>query len=114
MDAVSSSNDYYALMTAQLRNQDPFAPTDASQTIVESVQFQTLQQLQQLNRSMEALALRTLVTEASSMIGRRIQATLPDGETLSGSVDSVVLHGGAPVLQVGGRAVPLDAVVSIQ
>lgn len=114
MDGVTSSQDYYSLMTAQLRNQDPFAPSDASQTLMESVQFQTLQQLQQMNRSLESLSLRTQVAEASSLIGRSVQALGPGGEVLQGTVSSIVFERGVPQLLIDGRTVPLDGLLRIE
>lgn len=113
MDGVTNSQDYYTLMTAQLRNQDPFAPSDASQTLMESVQFQTLQQLQQMSRSLESLSLRTQVTEASSLIGRQVQALLPGGQAIQGTVSSIVFERGVPQLLIDGRSVPLDSLTRI-
>jgi flagellar basal-body rod modification protein FlgD len=117
VDGVSrnlTQSDYFSLMTAQLRYQDPFAPADGSQTLTDSVQFQTLQQLQQLNSSVAALGLRTQITEASALIGRQVQALDSAGQVVSGTVSSVVLQSGVPLLQVNGQSVDLDSIIQIQ
>ena len=48
--------DFLALMTAQLKNQDPTKPVDNSEYVAQMAQFSTVSGLQQSNATLSAIA----------------------------------------------------------
>jgi flagellar basal-body rod modification protein FlgD len=88
------SADFMQLMMAQLRNQDPFKPTDPAQFLGQLAQFSTVTGIQNMQSSVTELAgsLRsTQVLNGASLVGREIlapstTATLAAGSTLKGAV----------------------------
>lgn len=55
-DADMGKEDFLTLLVAQLENQDPMNPEDSSEFTSQLTQFSSLEQLYNLNDSMEALA----------------------------------------------------------
>lgn len=68
---------FLRLLTAQLQNQDPLAPMDATQFVSQLAQFSTVEQGMQSNRKLSEL-LETLKSSASrfdmAYLGRRVEA----------------------------------------
>jgi flagellar basal-body rod modification protein FlgD len=87
------SADFMQLMMAQLKNQDPFKPTDPSQFLGQLAQFSTVTGIQNMQNSVTELAgsLRsTQVLNGASLVGREVlapstTATLAAGGTLTGA-----------------------------
>ena len=51
-------DDFLQLMTAQLQNQDPFAPMENGDFIAQMAQFSTVSGIEQINKNLEASAHR--------------------------------------------------------
>ena len=49
-------NDFLKLMTAQLKNQDPFAPVDNTQMVAQMAQFSSLAGISEMNTTLQAIA----------------------------------------------------------
>ncbi len=70
-----TQEDFFALLTEQLANQDPTNPTDNDQLVAQTTAFTTAEGIQQLNEQFEAFA--TSITsnqalQASSLIGQDV------------------------------------------
>ena len=88
-DAASASLDYDAflqLLIAQMQNQDPTDPLDASEQISQLATFSQVEQSIQTNTNLESLIAQSSLSNASSYIGKTI--TSSDGKT-SGVVESI-------------------------
>lgn len=59
-------DDFLALLTNQMKNQDPMNPTDNTQMMAQLAQFSSLEQMQNLNQSFEAY-------RGIGMIGKLVQ-----------------------------------------
>lgn len=73
--------DFLTLMTAQLKNQDPFEPVDNSQMVAQMAQFSSLSGITEMNSTLKAIATRlggTTNSEAMAWIGRTV---LTEGNT---------------------------------
>lgn len=107
-------DDFLKLLVMQLKNQDPLEPLKNEEFIAQLAQFNSLEQMINLNKSFEGmLALQTL-SNASSFIGREVAWMGEDGEQLTGTVLEVELSYGTPMLNVEGQyLVDISQIVAI-
>jgi flagellar basal-body rod modification protein FlgD len=105
--------DFLQLLTAQLRNQDPLKPMEDKEFIAQLAQFSSLETLQNLDKSLTALAEAQQLGQAAGMIGKRVEAALPDGSRLTGTVTEVKMVSGKPRLLVDGKTVEVSQITSI-
>jgi flagellar basal-body rod modification protein FlgD len=105
-------DDFLKLLLAQLSNQDPLRPMEDKEFIAQLAQFNTLEQMQQVNQHLVDLAATQGLAEASALIGRQVEAAAGD-EVASGLVTAAGLVDGRTVLTVGDVQVPLSAVTRI-
>src|ERR1051326_2209847 len=61
-------SDFLQLMTAQLKNQDPFAPVDNSQMVAQMAQFSSLAGISEMNSTLKAISSRLGATTTSDMM----------------------------------------------
>jgi len=103
-------DDFLKLLVTQLKNQDPLNPMDDREFIAQLAQFSTLEQMQNMNSSFNAV-------RAINLIGKNIYATITDNngnsQTVTGKVDVVYKQNGEYFLQVNGIDVPVDAVTAV-
>ena len=86
--------DFFELMIAQLKNQDPTKPLDGQAQIAQLAQFSTVNGIQELQKSFNQLAqsLQSLnALQASSLVGRSVvidsdSTYLTSGETIHGRI----------------------------
>ena len=67
--------DFLKLMTAQLQNQDPFAPMENGDFIAQMAQFSTVSGIEQMNRGLSGLAdqMRQMrIATASNLLGHSV------------------------------------------
>jgi len=87
--------DFLKLMTAQLSNQDPFAPQSNDQMIAQMAQFSTVSGITQLNATMTNVATQiseNRIATAANFIGKTVLvpgnvALADDNGAISGAVD---------------------------
>lgn len=115
---VLDKHDFLRLLTVQLKYQDPMDPIKDQDFIAQLAQFTSLEQIQNLNATMErfvALQTSTLATaQAAALIGRTV--TVYDeqlGTTVEGKVNAVRFDQGLPLLVVGEGVYTLGDVVQI-
>ncbi len=68
-------DDFLRLMVAQLRNQDPLNPMNNTEFVAQTAQFTSLEQLQNINTTLEKLAGQSNtggVAGASALLGRTV------------------------------------------
>jgi flagellar basal-body rod modification protein FlgD len=82
---------FLQLLVAQLKNQDPQKPMDDTSFIAEMAQFSSLEQMQNLNKTISAQQSFASLTQASGMIGKYVQLQdSADGSTVvTGQVSEV-------------------------
>jgi flagellar basal-body rod modification protein FlgD len=104
---TSDYNSFLKLMTAQMKNQDPLAPLDATQFVTQLAQFSQVEQSVQMNSKLDNLSksLSSLSAQtAVSMIGRQVEA---EGSGL-------VLSGGSASFAVTIDKEPAEAIYIIR
>lgn len=101
------------LLVAQLRYQDPMNPADSGEFLAQSAQFTSLEKMEAVADQTAALLATSLSFGATNMVGQHVTYLDADGESVSGTVDSVSFDTTGPMLQVGGQSVSLGQVQSV-
>lgn len=112
---------FLQLLVAKLKNQDPIQPTDSDEFVAQLATFSELEEMQNLNESIVSMvllqqgnALISQLTQSTGLIGNTVEYTDPATEaTRTGTVTSVKVEEGLPVLDVEGNNVPLANVTQI-
>jgi len=102
-------NDFLMLLSAQLRHQDPLNPSNDSEFAAQLAQFTSLEQMQNMNASLETMA----SMQSYSLIGKFVIAEQwIDGELVEipGEVDSIFTRDGVTFAQIGEHTVPITAI----
>ncbi|MFA9446420.1 flagellar hook assembly protein FlgD [Egicoccus sp. AB-alg6-2] len=108
------SGGFLELMVAQLRYQNPMAPSDPSAMMMQTAQLAQLDAIQQLaSLQRRDLGLQNAVA-AAGLVGTTVNALATDGGTVQGVVDAVRYTTLGPVLDIGGQEVPFDHVTEIR
>jgi len=102
-------NDFLLLLSAQLRHQDPLNPSNDSEFAAQLAQFTSLEQMQNMNVSLESMA----NMQSYSLVGKFVIAEQVVGGQrieISGEVDSIFVRDGVTFAQIGENTVPLSAI----
>ncbi len=87
-------------MFAQLKNQDPTDPMDSTQMLSQQAQFESLEQMQNMNSNFVASMAMQSTSQAASLLGKTVTGTVNNGSRPPGQVQAVNFSGGTPSLQV--------------
>jgi flagellar basal-body rod modification protein FlgD len=100
-------DEFLKILVAQMANQDPLDPASNTEFIAQLAQFSALEQMQNINASMNTLL-------ANNMIGKDvcIQPENSD-ELIYGKVEGVVTDGGINYLLVDGEYYAMDQVIAV-
>jgi flagellar basal-body rod modification protein FlgD len=98
-------SDFLALMTAQMKNQDPFNPVDNTQMIAQMAQLSSVAGIAQMNTTMSAIATKlgaTSTTDAMAYVGRTVltEGTTAYPRSTGGIAGAVELEGDATDVDV--------------
>jgi flagellar basal-body rod modification protein FlgD len=106
---------FLRLLTTQLKNQDPLKPMEDSAFIAEMAQFSSLEQMQNLNKLMEAQTQFASLSQASTMIGKHVTLVTPGetSETVKGVVSEVRQVGGVTKVVVGDKEYDASTIQSV-
>ena len=111
---TGSSLDYDAflkLFMAEMKNQDPTAPTSSTEYIAQFATFSQVEQSMQANTKLDGLLSSLSLSQADGIIGRTL--TSEDG-SVSGKVTAVrIVNGGALADLDSGKSVVLGPGVII-
>ena len=106
-----SMDDFFQLLTAQLKNQNMMDPVDNTEFIAQMAQFSTLSQMKELSAA-------TQTTYAVTLMGKTVTVSVTDDTGVtkqhSGTVDSVSFENGVPRLNVGGSSYAITDIKSIK
>lgn len=101
---------FLQLLVAQMKYQDPLEPTSNTEYISQLATFSTLEEMQNLNSTMQA-------NQASSLVGRTVimKVTSSVGETsfISGRVDFIRRENNKTFLSIEGNLYNLDDLDSV-
>ncbi|TAK31916.1 MAG: flagellar hook capping protein [Chloroflexota bacterium] len=108
-------SEFMQLLAAELRNQDPMQPTSDKEFIAQLAQFNVLDQLQQLNATMDAMAGLSLLSQGAALVGKWVEISPNSSAGITeGQVTEVSFKGTGLRLKVGGKTVTLGDIVGIK
>jgi hypothetical protein len=105
-------HDFLLLLSAQLRFQDPLNPQSDSDFAAGLAQFSSLEQMQNMNSTLEAMAFN----QSFSLVGQFVIAeTLIDGRVteIPGVVDSIFVKNGVTFAQIGEYVIPVSSIKEV-
>ena len=76
-----NQSDFLTLMTAQLKNQDPFNPVDNTQMIAQMAQFSSVAGIAQMNTTLNGIAAKLGTTSTGDAMGYVGKTVLTAGST---------------------------------
>ncbi|MHB8842280.1 MAG: flagellar hook assembly protein FlgD [Candidatus Aquicultor sp.] len=117
-------DSFLQLLVTQMRYQDPLEPAKDTEYISQLAQFNSLEQMQNLNDKFDQMLKWSQLTQSSNLIGKQIDGLTMTGEDqdgdgnadvakVSGAVKEVKFVGGEPILMVGSTEVKLSDIARI-
>lgn len=104
---------FLKLFVAQLRQQSPFDPVSSQDFINQVAQFSSVEAVQSMRLSLDAMRVQEGLAMGSALIGRQVVYTGPEGEEQVGLVEQVTQTDGSVFLQVDGSPVSLSDVRAV-
>ena len=106
---------FLKLLVAQLKYQDPTAPTDSAQFMAQTAQFTQVEKLEEIAAAVAGSLTAQSVFGVSSLVGRTVSWLGSDGKELSGEVVTASFTTAGPVLTVaGGTQVAMGDITSVR
>ena len=108
------SDAFLKLMVAQLKYQDPMAPSDGAAMMQQTAQFTQVETMQKLVEMQQQLMGLQQTAIGSDLIGHEITAVTETGAPITGTVDGMRFTDVGPLLRIGDTEVPLENVESVR
>jgi flagellar basal-body rod modification protein FlgD len=106
-----SMNDFFQLLSAQLKNQNMFDPMDNTQYIAQMAQFSTLSQMKELAASFQ-------MSYSVNLIGKQVELSFTDkngaSNSVSGTVEEVAFSGGLPYAKINGEYYDIKSIIKVK
>ena len=98
---------FLKLLVSQLKHQDPLSPVDNNEFVNQSVQFSTLESMQNLTKDFANI-------KAMQYLGKSIHfKTGQSAMAQTGIVDSISINEGRMILNVGDKSVDPNSVIKV-
>lgn len=115
-DAELGRETFLELLMNQIKYQDPMEPMDNSEMVAQLAQFSSLEQMSNLNDTMETLGGnidQLNFISGGSLLGRTVTGMNTSGVSITGVVEKVELEGSLVYLTVNGERVSMAGVRGI-
>jgi flagellar basal-body rod modification protein FlgD len=104
-----STDEFFSLFLAQLKNQDPTQPVDDKEMVSQLAQFTMIKTLEDVSSSLKGSRL----AEAAGMIGKKVTGFDESGATVTGVVDRVDQTADSFWLVVGDSRIAPESVSNV-
>jgi flagellar basal-body rod modification protein FlgD len=101
--------DFFQLLTVELSSQDPLEPKKDSEFLSQVMQISSLEQARAMQADLAAMRMEQQVIQANAMLGRDVDF----GGAVQGTVTSVKMEQGRPMIEVDGAVYDLQKLLSI-
>lgn len=104
--------DFYKLMAAEMKYQDPDNPMDTSELMSQMVQSKMITAMAQMTST-------SMITYATSMLGKEVTVAEVDaqgrgtGEYTKGAITGVSLAGDSPTVFIGDKEYKMSQIMSV-
>lgn len=106
---------FLQLLVAQLRYQNPLAPTDGAAMLQQTATFTQVETLQAIAEINQQLMGFQQVTMGLGLVGKEVDAITADGNPVTGEVTSMRFTVDGPFLRIDdGSEIPMENVVSVR
>ena len=106
---------FLQLLVTQLRYQDPMSGSqDTGELITQLTMFTLLEQVIQLQQSVEQQAEYQGKQQALGLLNKQVEVTGFDGMPVSGTVSAVDFRSSGPHITVGGFEYPLSSLLRVE
>src|SRR5438552_1257520 len=106
--------DFIKMMLTQLQNQDPLEPAKNQELLAQMSQIGQLQTSTQLQETLKGLTLQNQLGSAGNLIGKLVQGTDNNNDTVVGLVNSVRVENNQVFLELdSGKTLPMGNVMAI-
>ena len=106
-------DDFLQLLVTQLKNQDPLEPMKNEEFVAQLAQFNSLEQMINLNKNFESMLSLQSLSYASTFIGKSVAWLDADGNQMSGAVQEVEMNDTGPMLNIGGELVDPNDIIAV-
>lgn len=113
-DKTSTLNqdDFLALLTTQLQNQDPLSPMEDTDFIAQMANFTSLEQTKGIAATVKSMSQAQQTLGLTSYLGKEV--TLRDGDdTITGEVESITSNADSLYVVVNGKEYLPTAISSV-
>lgn len=105
--------EFFQILVAQLTTQDPLNPLSDAEFIGQMAQFSQLESSRGMMAELQSIRTQQDFVQANSLIGRQVQFETSDATGYLGTVTSIEVKNGQPLLAVGDQTFTLDQVVRV-
>jgi flagellar basal-body rod modification protein FlgD len=107
-------DSFLKLLVTELRHQDPTQPMENKEFISQMAQFSALEQMTNVNKSVQQLNKTSRSAEAYSLLGKNVKASDPaSGIKVEGTVTSIYFKNDEIRLMVNGKEIGLNDVSAV-
>ena len=108
------TDDFIKMMLTQLQNQDPLEPAKNQELLAQMSQIGQLQTSTQLQETLKGLTLQNQLGSAGNLIGKLVQGTDNNNDTVVGLVNSVRVENNQVFLELdSGKTLSMGNVIAI-
>jgi flagellar basal-body rod modification protein FlgD len=106
-----SSEDFMQIIFTELQQQDPFEPNDSSALLDQLNSIRQIESDISMTEKLEDIVFQNQLSSAGNLLGKAVQGILPSGDSVAGTVLSVVRQGDSVSLELSsGWMLPMDNV----
>ena len=110
--ATLNYESFLKLLVAQLKNQDPTEPMDATQQMAQLATFSQVEQTIKTNKNLESMLQRASLNEASAVIGKTV--TSADGEVTGVVTEVQLFSDGIVATLASGEKIVIEPGVKVK
>jgi flagellar basal-body rod modification protein FlgD len=108
-----NADTFLQLLVSELQNQDPDNPTDPTQFLTQTAEFEEVEEMNAVQTSVSSMVTAQQSSSATSMLGMQVSGSDASGNAVSGVVTGVQLTSSGPVLSVGSDTMPYSGITSV-